>query len=73
MLTGVRMSLVLIAVLLVTASPAAERKKVVQKDSLEHETLTVASTELRIGMAKDKVLSLLAQDGFQIVPGERRL
>lgn len=31
------------------------------------ETLTVSSVDLRIGMSKDKVLSLLAQNGFEIV------
>jgi hypothetical protein len=35
---------------------------------LSGETLTVGSTNLGIGMEKDRVVSLLAQDGFQLVP-----
>jgi hypothetical protein len=39
-----------------------------QKASRPSPEITVGATKLGIGMGKDKVVSLLAQNGFQVVP-----
>src|SRR5436190_3704640 len=61
--------LVLVAFITGTMPSGLAKQKNTTRDSrLPGETLTVGSTQLGIGMGKDKIVSLLAQDGFQIVP-----
>src|SRR2546423_245492 len=60
--------LVLVAFMTGTVPSGLAKQKNTTPDSrLPGETLTVGSTQLGIGMGKDKVVSSLAQNGFQIV------
>jgi hypothetical protein len=62
------LSTMLVLVAFVTVSTGlARQKKTAQDSRLSREMLTVGSIELGIGMGKDKVVSSLAQNGFQIV------